>query len=243
MFFGKQSLRPAPSKDPGHRQVRRLKRLLRPLPRRATLHRYPVLCWFQHTARKRSYLWSFRLEHIIPALYAGSVLALVPVYGLQLLTAFVLALVLRANLMVFTGLQLITNPLSALPVYGTCCYVGLQLMQFCGYQLPDAQGGSFAWTIAAHVGEAVQSAFGSEGASERLAELSESTGLSLLEVIWLAMRATTLGGFVLGIGLGAVLSLSYKQFLRHYRMKHGMLTGRKVVPMPGTPDPAGDQCA
>ena len=35
------------------RRIRRLKRWLRPLPRRANVRRYPVLNWFAIAARKR----------------------------------------------------------------------------------------------------------------------------------------------------------------------------------------------
>ena len=35
-------------------RIRRLKRLLRPLPRRATLHKYPILNMFTVAARMRA---------------------------------------------------------------------------------------------------------------------------------------------------------------------------------------------
>jgi uncharacterized protein len=106
-----------------HRRIRRIKFLLRHLPRRATLHRYPVLKWFAETARRRPYLWSFRTSEMTPAFYAGSILALEPVYGFQLILAFVLALVFRANLPVLVGLQFITNP-ATLWLYGLTYWVG-----------------------------------------------------------------------------------------------------------------------
>ncbi len=97
--------------------MRRVKFWLRLLPRRATLHRYPVLNRFANGARKRSYLWSFRLQNTTPAIYAGCILTLLPLYGAQLIIAFGLALLLRANLPIITALQVISNPITVVPLW------------------------------------------------------------------------------------------------------------------------------
>jgi uncharacterized protein (DUF2062 family) len=107
-----------------HRRIRRIKRLMRHLPRRANVHRYPVLSWFTKTARKRIYLWSFRPEQAVPALRVGCILTLLPIYGLQIPLAFLLALVLRANLPILAGLQLITNPFTVLPIWFALYQIG-----------------------------------------------------------------------------------------------------------------------
>jgi len=100
-----------------HHRRRRAKWWLRFMPRRAALHRYPVIGSFAHHIRARDYLWSFRKRHVRPAYYVGSVLSLLPVMGVQLPVALVLSFVFRANFMVLGGLQLITNPLTAAPIY------------------------------------------------------------------------------------------------------------------------------
>lgn len=105
-------------------RIRRVKRWLRPLPRKANIHRYPVLKWFASTARKRAYLWSFRAQEVVPALYAGWILTLMPFYGAQIALGFLLALVFRANLMVLIGLQFFSNPLTVGPIYWFCYTVG-----------------------------------------------------------------------------------------------------------------------
>jgi uncharacterized protein (DUF2062 family) len=110
------------------RRIRRIKRWLRPLPRRSNLHRYPVLSWFKKTARKRIYLWSFRPEHAAPALQFGCILTLLPIYGLQLPLAFLLALLLRGNLPIFAGLQLISNPFTVLPIWYALYQIGRQTL-------------------------------------------------------------------------------------------------------------------
>lgn len=111
---------------------RRLRRVLRPLPRRATLDRYPVLKWFAKPARRAAFLWSFRRRHVMASLYAGSVLAFLPVYGIQLLLGLGAALALRGNLVVMTALQMIVNPLTILPIYGFTAWVGLGTMDAVG---------------------------------------------------------------------------------------------------------------
>ena len=107
---------------------RRLRRLLRPLPRRANLARYPVLKWFAAQARRAAFLWSFKRPNVLASLYAGSVLAFLPVYGLQLLLGFAAALGLRGNLTVMIALQMIVNPLTLVPIYGFTGWVGLGAM-------------------------------------------------------------------------------------------------------------------
>ena len=71
-------------------RIRRVKKLLRPMPRRTNLHKYPVIKWFANYARKCSYIWSFKRANVISAIYLGWIIALIPMYGLQMLTAFIL---------------------------------------------------------------------------------------------------------------------------------------------------------
>lgn len=101
-----------------------MKRWLRPLPRRANVGRYPVIKWFADAARKRPWLWSFHRREVMVSLYAGSVLALLPTYGLQLLLGFALAVWLRGNLAVMTALQMVVNPLTIVPIYGATLVLG-----------------------------------------------------------------------------------------------------------------------
>jgi uncharacterized protein (DUF2062 family) len=96
---------------------RRLRRWLRPLPRRANVERYPVIKWFADAARRRPYLWSFKRPQVLASLYTGAVLAMLPVYGLQLLIGLLLAIAVRGNLTVMIALQMITNPLTLAPIY------------------------------------------------------------------------------------------------------------------------------
>jgi len=112
-----------------HRRIRRLKKWMRRLPRRSNVHRYPVLKWFAGTARKRIYLWSFRSREMVPALYVGFVISLMPFVGAQILIAFLLALIVRANLPVMVGLQMISNPLTMGPIYYADYKIGMALLE------------------------------------------------------------------------------------------------------------------
>lgn len=118
----------------------RLRRLLRPLPRRSNLHRYPVIKWFAERARRHPFLWSFKRAQVIPALYVGSLISLAPVYGIQILLAFAAALIFRANLSVMVALQFLTNPLTVVPIYAATGWIGTTLMRYLGVgsELPTA---------------------------------------------------------------------------------------------------------
>lgn len=142
----------------------RVRWLLAKVPLRSNAHRYPGVRWFAG-ARGRGYLWSFRSAHLLPALYVGSMLALLPTYGAQIPIALAMALLLRANLTVLVGLTLVNNPLTAAPIYLATDQTGLALLAVLG--------------------------------------VGESFGAIVRHGI-----ALTLGGLVVGLGLGAVLDLA-----------------------------------
>lgn len=117
------------------RRIRRVKRWLRPLPRRTNIHRYPVLKWFSEAARKRIYIWSFRVENAVPAIYTGSILTLMPMYGIQVPTALVLALLLRANLPILVGLQVVSNPITVVPLWLADYQIGRAIIGVIGIEV------------------------------------------------------------------------------------------------------------
>jgi hypothetical protein len=101
-------------------RLQRIRRLLKPLPRRANIRRYPVIRWFAEAAHRRPWLWSFKMAHVAPALYIGAVVGLLPMPG-QLLLGFIGALLLHANLPVIAALCFASNPLTMVPLF-TACY-------------------------------------------------------------------------------------------------------------------------
>lgn len=117
----------------------RIRRWMRHLPRRSNLHSYPVLRWFADAAHQHPFLWTFRAPGPRRAVYLGSVLSLLPLYGLQIVLAFVFAIVFRANLAITVGLQAITNPLTAAPIYYSTYRVGSFLLDRLGVGLETAE--------------------------------------------------------------------------------------------------------
>jgi hypothetical protein len=167
----------------------RVKRILRWMPRRATMHRYPILKWFAKSARKRPSLWTFRTSAVIPALYAGSILSLCPVYGIQIPVAVLLAFWLRANLPVLVALQAITNPLTFLPIYYADYQIGRIIVSLFQIETPH---------LNIHELKAFFVAFEDGLWAQNFTYAVE---------IWALMM---LGGCVLGTFMGGVLSLTYR---------------------------------
>jgi uncharacterized protein (DUF2062 family) len=114
------------------RRIRRVKRWLRPLPRRTNIHRYPILKLFAEAARKRIYIWSFRIDNAVPAIYTGSILTLMPLYGIQIPLAFLFAILLRANLPILVGLQVVSNPLTVFPIWFAAYQIGRIVLSVVG---------------------------------------------------------------------------------------------------------------
>ena len=123
---------------------RRMKRWLRPLPRRTNVGRYPVIKWFADAARRRPWLWSFRHREVMVSLYVGSVLALLPTYGVQVLLGFALAVWLRGNLAVMTALQMVVNPLTIVPIYAATFFLGQALLGAAGVSVGESDPRSYA---------------------------------------------------------------------------------------------------
>lgn len=191
--------------DTKNRRIRRVKKWLRPLPRRANIHRYPVLRHFSKAAKKRIYLWSFRTEKVLPSIYVGSVLTFLPIYGLQIPLALVFALVLRSNLPVFVGLQLITNPFTVLPI----------------------------WFALFQIGHHTLALFGIDALTLRRADLN-SILQSIEYGIWnqqidrilSVFGQITLGSLIIGLSLGLILSNLYRKTAQYTGKSYARLKKR-----------------
>ena len=160
--------------------VRRLKRLLRPLPRRSNIHRYPFLKWFAKAARRRAYLWSFRTREVVPTLYAGCILAFMPLYGAQFPLAFAAAVIFRSNLPIIIGLQLISNPLTIPVIY----------------------------TVAYFMGDFLLGIFGN--AEEVAILVDDPSQAQAFRQIGYRITATMVGGMLIGFFIGFAASLAYR---------------------------------
>ncbi|MGA1204190.1 MAG: DUF2062 domain-containing protein [Opitutales bacterium] len=172
-----------------HERIARVKRLLRLMPRKATMHRYPVLKWFTRAARKRSYLWCFRVKAVVPAFYVGCILSLLPIYGIQLPLAVAFAFLLRANLPILATLQFITNPLTVVPAYYTAYQIGRVTLHPFGIEAPLLNMAEM----------------------KSLMDAAQSGNWEYnLQYLWTIWWVTSLGGIVLGTFLGAIGSAAYR---------------------------------
>jgi uncharacterized protein (DUF2062 family) len=106
----------------------RFRKWLRYLPRRSNLGKYPIIRNFAEAAKKRPYLWAFRMVEVRRAIYLSTVIALLPLYLLQTVIAFAAAIYFRANLGVTLGIQLAINPLTATPLYYVAYRAGVWLL-------------------------------------------------------------------------------------------------------------------
>lgn len=168
------------------------------------MHKYPLIGRFADFARKRAYLWSFRTENVRPAFYAGSILSLLPVMGVQLPVAFVLCLVLRGNFMVMGGLQFITNPFTAAPIYYGTHQLGAKIIEISGF------GASI------EVVEEPRSPAARE-VTDPTPKLEPATVVPPESIHWTrrvgtAINALVIGGIVSGTLLGAALDLLWRFF-------------------------------
>jgi uncharacterized protein len=172
-----------------HKQMRWMKRLLRWMPRRANIHRYPGLKWASGMARSRMYLWSFRYREVAPALYVGTIISFLPIMGIQIPVAFIFALLLRGNLPIFVALQFISNWVTAVPIYYTCYEIGRLLLRLLGVHVDN---------IDMHV---LREFFGNV-----MDKNWAVNGQLLLRIF----GVTSLGGLILGSFVGTVLDQLYR---------------------------------
>ncbi|MDR2372141.1 MAG: DUF2062 domain-containing protein [Puniceicoccales bacterium] len=180
-----------------HKRIKLIKKFLKRLPRRGNMHRYPILKYFAGAAKKRTYLWSFRVTEAVPALYAGWILTLVPVMSIQIVIACVLSFLFRANIMILVALQFISMP----------------------FTVP------FLWYIAYKVGAFFVGKLGTKEV-QVIKQSYEQVGFEKMSDFFThgeqCMRwffTTTLGGIILGVIIGHISAIIYKYFAKRYSTK------------------------
>ena len=180
------------NKETKYRRIRRLKKIMRPLPRRSNIHRYPVLKWFSQTAYENSYLWSFRSRQVVPALFLGMWVSMLPIVSIQMLVVFVIALWVRANLPIIIALQWISNPFTMGPIYFADYKIGMEIFRLLGipYERNKLLHPDYDW-----------------------AEFNYGDLLALLDTFPPMM----VGGSVIGIFLGVLSVFLYKVSCRLYK--------------------------
>lgn len=197
-----------PHQEARFARIRRLKRFLRHLPRRTNMHRYPFLKYFAAGARKRTYLWSIRPPEIIRAIYAGSVITILPIQGIQVPVACISSLLLKANLPLNVALQLPSNALTLPFIYAADYYLGNRILRL------------FLEPV-----EAIETI---EQVTEEFSDAIGGPSLSLIDRAWNAVEncfellikkgpyffaASCIGGVILGLILGVILHGLYRVFI------------------------------
>jgi uncharacterized protein (DUF2062 family) len=142
------------------RRIRAVKRILRYLPRRASIGRYPVLNRFADAARKRSYLWSFRVSEVVPAFYLGWIITLMPIISaVQIVIAFFVAILCRANVVILAGLQLLSNPFTFIFLWTITYKVGSLVVGVLGIPAKAVDGEVVISSISHYGGTAIRGLF------------------------------------------------------------------------------------
>jgi uncharacterized protein (DUF2062 family) len=199
------------------KRIRRVKRWLRPLPRRSNIHRYPILRLFADSARKRIYLWSFRTENATTAIYAGCILTLLPLYGIQIPLALLLALLLRANLPILAGLQVVSNPITVLPIWYAAYQIGRNFLSVIGLETSPLGRGEVRLML------------------ENFTSGQWGTHLDRLMTVF---GITTLGSIIMGSFIGLIASYAYRtvairttaNYARLVKIIHDRKTRKKPPP-------------
>lgn len=194
-------------------RLRRLKQLLRFMPRRAVMHKYPLVGRFADIARKRAYLWSFKSAHLRPAFYAGSILSLLPVMGVQLPLAFLFCLLVRGNFMVMGGLQFITNPFTAAPIYYATHQLGKTIIESSGF-------GHSVDTVDPNDMDSSDLIVGPPRLEPAKIVPPPPNEMRWGRRIGTAINALVIGGVISGALLGLLLDLLWRLGAEYYGRKH-----------------------
>lgn len=206
-------------------RIRRAKFFLRFMPRRARFHTYPVIGRFADFARKRSYLWSFRSPDVRPAIYVGSVLAFLPVLGLQMLLAFALAVLLRRNVMVLVGLQFLTNPFTVVPSFYLTHQVGSAVIHHSGFghSPPPAEELAPAETSGAPDAPVIRTPAPPPSPEEtgRLHRWTSGVGTQI--------NAFIIGGVIVGLVIAALIDLLWVISVRQAEVHRRKIRLRRAI--------------
>lgn len=104
-------------------------------------------------ADRAHWLFSYRRGPVLSAIYTGSILSMLPLVGVQLVLAFLACVFLRGNFTVSAALQLISNPLTVVPLYGGAYATGTALLSAAG--LVPADKGVDDYLVATCIGGVV----------------------------------------------------------------------------------------
>ena len=177
-----------------------LKKWLKFLPTRAKLRNSFV---FKKLGRKflekHPQFFSFSYDSMRVAYYAGWILTFLPIMGIQITLAILLAIFLKCNVMILVALQMISNPFTIGFLWGIEYQIGKFILSFIPFEN-----------------------FFANQAIEQIERTSKtSTFLN-------ATLAICIGGLILGIILGKISCILHKYFLRHRITNYEQFVAEKV---------------
>lgn len=185
------------------KRFRLLKKWLRYLPSRSTIRNNRFIgSWGRKFLDKYPELWSFGYGPMRSAYYAGWILTFMPVMGLQITLAIILAVFLRANVMILVALQMISNPFTI----------------------------GFLWTFEYHIGKFILSFLPHQHKAIMQAALAETiqksfTGYSFFK----ATLAICLGGLILGVLCGKISCLIHQYILKRTMVTYEQFVQQKIT--------------
>ena len=194
-------------------KIRRLKKFLRPLPRRSNVHRYPFLKYFSDWSRNKTYLWSIRPDQMIPALYIGSIITILPLQGIQIPLSFLAAIVFHANLPIIIALQFLSNAFTLPFIYAIDYYLGDQLLSL----FFKAKAADLNIDKASNEFNEILQSTNIKDVGNWLMDIINNCFAILIDRGPYFFMAAMLGGLLLGIILGIIFHIGYRWFWNHKR--------------------------
>jgi uncharacterized protein (DUF2062 family) len=128
-----------------------------------------------------------------------------PLYGIQVPIAFLLALLLRANLPILVGLQVVSNPLTILPIWFAAYQIGQMILSVIGLRVDPLNREEVSILLDNFINAAWDDKF------DNLATV---------------FSVTSLGAIVMGIFFGLTASFAYRIVANRTATSYALLRRR-----------------
>lgn len=162
----------------------------------------------------------------------GTLLSFLPIFGIQMVTAFAVATVVRANKAITIPFVWITNPVTVLPVYGACLLLGRWIMRTSGSSSPMTAKALLDKMQPSSFGELFTAAYWSG-----FWDASVSIGLEL----WLGCSIVGVIGGVIAYFVVRRIVVAFRHHHRHriarYRTREERRATRELLLNPKKPAP------
>jgi len=193
-------------------RIKRLKQFLKLMPRRTNVHRYPFLKYFSEWAKRNDFFWSIKPDKVIPALYLGSIITILPVQGVQLPLSLIGAWAFRTNLAVTVGLQFLSNAFTLPIIYAADYYLGHFLLSGIIHSNDLPQTKSLE-DMTEDIALQLEATDTQANLWTWMIDIVENSFDVLFEKGLYFFAYASFGGLVLGLVMGMLLHLLYRLFI------------------------------